>query len=255
MRVAGEIPRAGEPVSQPFVPEIFDTIQGEGRNMGQPATFLRLSNCNLQCTWCDTPYTWNWEGTPYEHEDGDKYIRQDEQANLDVETIVTELLTHDIKRLVISGGEPMIQQKGIYELVGLLKTADPERQVEIETNGTIPPSAELAGLVDQFNVSPKLENSGNKKDKRDKPKAMETFVQLPNADFKFVLGSPDDIEEVLELVDRYEIPANRVFLMPEGRTKEKIEEGQKDLVEFCEKYGFNLSTRLHLILFGNKRGT
>ena len=261
MKVAGEfssVPveiRRNSEVSTEFIPEIFDTLQGEGRNIGQPATFLRLSNCNLRCRWCDTGYTWAFTDRLAEsHDDKMKYERSEQQTELDVESIVDNLLQRSIERLVISGGEPMIQQRGIYELVGLLKTADPERKVEIETNGTIVPIPELVELVDQFNVSPKLENSGNKKEKRDKPNAMKAYVESGKSDFKFVITCDEDLAEVLELIARYEVPTSRVYLMPEGRTQEEQTSRAEAIADLCMQHGFNFTPRLHINLWGTKRG-
>src|SRR3972149_1326726 len=89
-------------------PEVFYTIQGEGASIGKPAVFLRTSTCNLYCVWCDTPYTWNWDNTPYEHKDGVKYNRKEQSVKMEVEDIVALLSTFACKRIVLTGGEPML---------------------------------------------------------------------------------------------------------------------------------------------------
>ena len=235
-------------------PEIFHTVQGEGRHMGEPSVFARFSGCNLQCVWCDTPYTWNWTDKDYEHDTGVKYDRAEQTLRIDVGLAVDQITGYNCKRLVVTGGEPLIQQSGVISLIDTLREVDPDYWLEIETNGTIVPKPELVERVNQFNVSPKLLNSNNAKDKRDVPEAMEAFVAIPQADFKFVLQGEDDITEVLALVDKYRIPPHRVDIMPEGRTLEEVETRQRDLVEFAKEHNFNITTRLHVIVWGAKRG-
>lgn len=240
---------------EPNKAEIFDTIQGEGRNIGRPVVFARLSGCNLHCSWCDTPYTWAFtDGLAEKHDEGKVYERETEQIQVKVGDALDEINGYAIKRLVITGGEPMSQQKGIVELANGLREANEDYWVEIETNGTIPPKPETLEAVDQFNVSPKLANSGNELLRRRKDKAMEAYVATPKADFKFVVFSEDDLPEILEMVERYEIPHERVFLMPEGRTEPEIKAHQIELVELCKKYNFNLTTRLHVMIWGAVRG-
>lgn len=235
-------------------PEIFTTVQGEGRNIGKPVVFARLTGCNLQCTWCDTPYTWNWEGTDFEHDAGVKYNREAETVKITVGEAVDQISGLPLDRLVITGGEPLIQQNAIGDMISLLREKNDNQWVEIETNGTVIPNQRTLDLVDQFNVSPKLANSGNPEARRRKDRAMETFVATPKADFKFVVFGEDDLPEILEIVERYQIPHERVFLMPEGRTEEEVNRHQIELVELCKENNFNLTTRLHVLIYGAKRG-
>jgi organic radical activating enzyme len=240
------------------LPQIFDTIQGEGRHAGEPSTFVRLSGCNLTCSWCDVPETWRFENSAAEsapHDDNRIFRRAAEEMSLDTDAVADIVVAKAPRRLIVTGGEPLLQQGRIVDLIDKVWQRDPSFATEIETNGTIAPKPELAARVGQFNVSPKLENSGNYPKKRDKPRAMEAFVALPQADFKFVISTYHDLEEALSLVDKYDIPPQRVFLMPEGRTAEKIQSGQRQLVDFCIEHGFNLSGRLHIALFGDVRGT
>lgn len=204
---------------------------------------------------CDTPYTWAFtEGLAEKHDEGKTYVRENEQIKLQVGTAVDLISGYPLKRLVITGGEPMTQQKGIIELIKGLREKEPNHWVEIETNGTIAPNAEMLELVDQFNVSPKLANSGNSLRKRQKSAAYEAFVNTPKADFKFVSSGEADIDEINGLVERYNIPHERVFLMPEGRTEAEINEHQRALVEIAKRENYNLTTRLHVQIYGAKRG-
>lgn len=239
----------------PDKPEIFDTVQGEGRNLGRPVVFARLSGCNLQCSWCDTPYTWAFtEKLAEQHDEGQVYDRSQEQIKISVGEAIDQISALKIPRLVVTGGEPMTQQAAITELANGLKANNEDYWVEIETNGTIVPKPETIEAVDQFNVSPKLENSGNSKDKRDKSKAMEAYVASGKADFKFVVFGDEDLPEILELVEKYKIPHERVFLMPEGRTEEEVERHQKELVQLAIDNNFNVTTRLHVLIWGSLRG-
>lgn len=236
-------------------PEIFYTIQGEGRSIGEPATFARLSGCNLQCGWCDTPDTWAFTPALAEqHEDGVQYDRETQQIQLQVGEAVDRITGFPCKRVVITGGEPMLQQGDIVELITGLREEDPDFWVEIETNGTIPPKPELVEQVNQFNVSPKLENSGNELKRRLRDTAMEAYAATEKSDFKFVVAEPTDVTEVQDIVDRYAIAPNHVFLMPEGRDEETIRARQLELVELCKANGYNLTTRLHIMIWGSKRG-
>lgn len=240
--------------NQPGVPEIFDTIQGEGRNLGRPVVFARLSDCNLTCSWCDTPQTWAFtEKRAAAHDQGEVYDTAVEQTYIEIGDAVRNIDNYPIKRLVITGGEPLMQQAGIVELVKGLREENEEYWVEIETNGTIPPTDALVDAVDQFNVSAKLANSGNVEKKRRKSKALEKFAGLEKADFKFVVFGEDDLPEILQLVEDYEIPHERVFLMPGGRSEEEVKTHQEQLVELAKKENFNITTRLHVLIWGSKR--
>ena len=240
--------------SESMEPEIFGTLQGEGRHTGEPATFLRLSECNLQCTWCDTPYTWNFDGTPYKHDDDVKYSRVDQQIKLTVGEAINQITQEQTRRLVISGGEPMLQQATLTELIKGLKNEDPSFKVDIETNGTVTPTDEMVELVDLFTVSPKLASSGNAQHKREKPKALQRFAELDNADFKFVIADESDMYDVLHYQQKYGIKHDKIWLMPEGRTKEQLDRHSQQVAELAIEYGFNLTGRLHIDLWGDKRG-
>jgi len=221
-------------------PEIFHSVQGEGANIGKPAVFLRLSLCNLACTWCDTRYTWDWE----------QYDPKEQILEMPVEDIAREILRYDCRYLVVTGGEPLIQHK---ELVPLLKHLK-NYYIEIETNGTIVPRPELVGLIDQWSVSPKLENSGNPPSARESPRAYKLFSELPSSCFKYVIQEENDLVEVKRMIQEYDIAREKVALMPEGKDTEAILDRSRWLVELCKNEGYMLSTRLQVLLWGNQRG-
>ena len=235
-------------------PEIFRTLQGEGPSLGCPAVFLRLSLCNLHCTWCDTPFTWNWEGTPWPHQDDRKYAKADHILTLSSSEI-NQALTEASRpgdRLVITGGEPLLQQEELCEL--LASRTKNLTEVEVETNGTQRPSEELDPSITQYNVSPKLANSGNKEDLRINDQALTFFAQSPKAFFKFVITQPDDLIEVLALQKRFRIPSSRLLLMPEGRTPEELAKNRHWLAATCLEHNFRLTDRLHVQIWGDERG-
>lgn len=240
-------------------PEIFYTIQGEGRSLGKPSIFLRLSLCNLHCIWCDTDYTWNWAGTSFKHiYDKDpgysKYHKKDWVIDITPEEIGKILGRFPCQNIVITGGEPLLQQKELITLCHALKHQNDDYWIEIETNGTIVPDSELDHWIDQYNVSPKLKNSGNPGSLRNKPKALSYFSGSTKAYFKYVIDGPADLDEVLEIIDQYHIKKDRIFLMPQGVSPETLAEKRIWLVEICKEHGFNYTDRLHVHIWGNKRG-
>jgi 7-carboxy-7-deazaguanine synthase len=130
-------------------PEIFHSVQGEGVSLGVPSVFLRLATCNLACRWCDTKYTWDWANFSYETE----------VVELEPTTIQQKIQAYDCSHVVITGGEPMLQQEGLQPLVESL--AAEGYTFEVETNGTIAPTPGMLRHIEQWNVSPKLRTSGN----------------------------------------------------------------------------------------------
>ena len=223
-------------------PEIFHSIQGEGVTAGVPTTFLRLAMCNLECEWCDTKYTWDWRN----------YDIEREVVSMSMDEAQERILALGGRHLVITGGEPLMQQRGVAPLALSLK--DRGFYCEVETNGTLPPNEEMIEAIAQWNVSPKLENSANSPQRREVPQALQAFRRLDNAYFKFVMVEPSDIEEVTRLIGRYRLPPDRVILMPEGVTANSLRDRGTWLAQLCTEYGFRFSTRLHIILWGDKRG-
>ncbi len=224
------------------------TIQGEGKSSGMRVMFVRLSLCNLHCVWCDTPYTWNWTGTKFAH--SQKFDMAKEVKVMSNDEIICELLKHsDCEAVVISGGEPLIQQRELIDLCTKLKVFG--YWIEIETNGTIAPTLELVQVVDQFNCSPKLSNSGDEKRLRIKPEALRAHVKFGRTNFKFVVSQDSDVAEIVSLVHEYEM--TDVYLMPEGVTSEALQAREEQVRELCRAYAFNFTQRLHIIELGGGR--
>ena len=232
-------------------PEIFASLQGEGPSAGMPVAFVRLSRCNLACTWCDTAYTWHFEGDNRPHRDGVIFDRKANQVTLSPAETAARIAALGQNRLVITGGEPLLQAGALAEMLAHL----PDHTVEIETNGTVAPPARLDIRVDQYNVSPKLAHSGNPADLALLPERLDAWASEPRAFLKFVVASPADVDEVLALHARYRFRPERVFLMAEGTDSETLRARQAWLSDLCLKHGFRMSDRLHIHLYGDTRGT
>ncbi|MCS7244782.1 MAG: 7-carboxy-7-deazaguanine synthase QueE [candidate division WOR-3 bacterium] len=220
------------------VSEIFYSIQGEGKTAGVPALFLRLAGCDVKCIWCDTKEIW-MRGKPLNRELIIKSIR--ERSNKDI-------------HLVITGGEPLIYNDFINELV--YEVVDSFRMIEIETSATRKPY----GLISYenkvfFNTSPKLKNSLVNEELRVNPDAIEFFLNSKRAIFKFVIKNEKDVIEMIETYkEPFNIPNELIYLMPLSTSREEFIERSLIVVELCKKYKFNFSPRLQLIIWDRTTG-
>jgi 7-carboxy-7-deazaguanine synthase len=230
-----------------LISEIFYSIQGEGELTGVPSVFVRTSGCNLRCTWCDTPYaSWNPEGEPRS-----------------VAQIVAEVQSHPAARhVVLTGGEPMIA-KEIRELAADLRKLG--YHLTIETAATVAP----AGIdCDLASLSPKLLNSApdavehatwrkRHEATRWQPEVVRAWIDAHAFQFKFVVSRPDDIDELEHMLAalKREVPRHKILLMPEATSLEKMRSRSAWLSELCKARGYRYAHRLHIELYGNKRGT
>jgi 7-carboxy-7-deazaguanine synthase len=240
-------------------PEIFHSIQGEGKSTGVPSVFVRTSLCNLHCIWCDTDYTWNWIGTKYPHmkdalPDYKKFVKKDWIVEFAVEKVAETIARFSCKNIILTGGEPMLQQAALVALSAVLRSKSNDYHFEVETNGTLAPTLAFDAAINQYNVSPKLANSANPRRLREKPVALHFFSASPKANFKFVLAEKSDLEEVLDLVKIYNIAPEKIWLMPEGSSATTLARRRKWLVEICKLHGFRYSDRLHVQIWGAKKG-
>ncbi|GIW18758.1 7-carboxy-7-deazaguanine synthase QueE [Tepidiforma sp.] len=222
-------------------PEIFASIQGEGVSMGLPSTFVRLAICNLRCRWCDTAYTWDWA----------RFERAASTLVLAADDVAEAVRALPPRNVVVTGGEPLLQRRQLVPLIAALRAEG--YRFEVETNGTVGPGP-LAGLIDQFNVSPKLAHSGNEGLRRIAPAALRELAATGRAWFKFVVAEPADLAEVREVCAAAEIAPGRVVLMPEGTSAAVLAERGRWLAELCARDGYRFSTRLHILLWGDRRG-
>lgn len=222
------------------VAELFDSLQGEGPTAGAPCTFLRLALCNLACRWCDTPYTWDWS----------RHRPEDEVRRLPVEGVAARLAAARGGRVVITGGEPLLQRAALEALLARL----PGVTVEVETNGTLEPGARLAGRVDQWNVSPKLAHSGEPPERRWRKEALAALAGTGRAWWKLVLRGPEDREEARRLADDAALPPERVLVMPLAATPEELSERGPRVAAVALAEGWRYSPRLHVELWRGARG-
>lgn len=220
--------------------EIFTSVQGEGPSAGQASTFLRLAGCNLHCTWCDSKYSWG-EGKP-----------------LAYSTIKRKLQKSPVRRLVITGGEPLAQQ---YEVSDFLFSLPIKNGffVECETNGSLFPEGMLRYQVNSWIVSPKLESSGNPESFN--PSWINIAIRnwelnLSKVYFKFVVGNQKELDEVLVFVKEHNIPdVIPIYLMPKGISVNEQQTSLKLIMNFVkDNPRFRVSPRLHIVAFGNQRG-
>lgn len=230
-----------------LISEIFHSVQGEGMLTGVSSVFVRTSGCNLRCRWCDTPYaSWKPEG-----------------AKLSVEEIVAQVKSFPARHVVLTGGEPMISR----ELPVLAQRLREDGfHITIETAGTVLPQGVACDLA---SLSPKLENStplaGEIDDTwrqrheatRWQPEVVREWLANYAYQLKFVVSAPEDLNEISALLNSLEmpIPPDRVLLMPEGRDSATLASRDTWLVEICKQRGFRYCRRLHIDLFGNRRGT
>jgi organic radical activating enzyme len=213
-----------------------------------------LARCNLTCSYCDTPYTWDFE----------RYSFDDEVHVHDPAVLVEWLLKACPGRLIVTGGEPLVQQRPLEQLL-IAWRADLARAVgsggqvlpfvEVETNGTILPRAGLAALIGQWNVSPKLAVSGEPQERRIKASVLEWFARAKNAYFKFVVTSEADVDEALGLAESFDLPRDRLLLMPEARTSVELRLRSPAVASWALSRRVRFTGRLHLELYGGRRGT
>lgn len=210
-------------------PELFYSLQGEGVSCGSPAVFLRLAGCNLACRWCDTKYSWG----------AGLYLTPAELA--------PRIAALCPPRLIITGGEPLLQQDELGELLALLPA---ELPIEVETNGTLFPPAELRERVTQWNVSPKLPHAGNAAKQALRPEVLAAFAELPNAWFKLVVRGEEDWPAIAALG----LPRERLLLMPCAETRAVLEQRRPAIAQMCLRHGVRLGERLHLVLWDTCKG-
>jgi 7-carboxy-7-deazaguanine synthase len=231
------------------VAELFYSIQGEGKLIGVPSVFVRASGCNLRCTWCDTPYaSWNPEGDDWP-----------------VDRIVDETLAFGAKHVVLTGGEPMIMPE-IEELSRRL--AEAGQHITIETAGTVfkPVTVHLASVSPKLSNSTPHEREGGRfahlhDRQRDRPDVVQQFIDHARANggdvqLKFVVSGEQDLVEIDVLLSKLRGWKNDdVLLMPEGTTPDALHARAGWISELCKHRGFRYAPRLHVELYGNRRGT
>ena len=220
------------------VAEIFYSIQGEGSLIGVPSIFVRTSGCNLRCSWCDTPYTsWKPEG-----------------ENLSLDAILEHVAAYPARHVVVTGGEPMIAPD-IVPLTGRLRSQG--LHITIETAGTVDAPVDC----DLMSISPKLANStpegpwaAQHERLRYQPTVLRRLIESYDYQLKFVVARPEDLGEIHQMVGELQADLGKVILMPEGVEPSVLRERGVWLAEMAKREGFRFSPRLHIELWGNRRG-
>ena len=231
------------PISEVFGP----TLQGEGPAAGKPATFIRFMGCNLSCSWCDTAYTW----------DGSRFDLGAERTLMDARLVGRLAVAGDTDVVVLTGGEPLLQQEqpGWRQLLSHLE--DHGRWVHLETNGTIPPSELTLAYTSLIVVSPKLSNAGphrGHQDPRLHPEWLQLAPSVPWTHLKFVCQTPADVVFAAEWAAEMGWPRGRVWVMPEGATAAELAERWPAIAEAATRCRVNASHRLHVLAWGTERG-
>jgi 7-carboxy-7-deazaguanine synthase len=225
--------------------ELFFSIQGEGKLTGVPSVFIRASGCNLRCVWCDTPYaSWNPEG-----------------EDVPVAQIVKRVAAFGARHVVLTGGEPMIMPD-IEELCSELKSRN--HHITIETAATVfkPVPHDLASLSPKLSNSTPIDRDGGRfavaHDRmRINIDAIQHFIDAaPDFQLKFVICEERELAEIEALLKQLKnwSPAD-VLLMPEGVEGEALAARSVWVAELCKRTGYRFCPRLHISLYGNKRGT
>jgi 7-carboxy-7-deazaguanine synthase len=224
------------------VSEIFYSVQGEGILVGTPSVFVRTSGCNLRCVWCDTPYTsWTPEGSEWT-----------------CAAILDEVRRYPARHVVVTGGEPMIAPE-MGELTEGLRGLG--LHITVETAGTV----FVPVACDLMSISPKLANStpwerdGGRWARqherlRIEPDVLRRLVGAYDYQLKFVVAQPEDLPEVQAIVAQTGAASEKVVLMPEGTDADVLRERGRWLVEIAKREGYRFSPRLHIELWGNRRG-
>ncbi len=221
------------------IAEIFYSIQGEGMLAGVPSVFVRTSGCNLRCVWCDTPYTsWAPEGT-----------------DMPIANILAEVgATH----VVVTGGEPMIAPE-IGGLTDALRAAG--KHITIETAGTVfaPVACDLMSISPKLANSTPLDREGGRwapqhERLRYQPDVLRKLMEAYEYQLKYVIATPDDLAEVRRMVAELGADRTRVMLMPEGTDPATLRSRAQWLVEIAKQEGLRYSPRLHIDIWGDRRG-
>lgn len=236
------------------ISEVFYSIQGEGKTVGIPSVFVRLGGCNLMCGGMGTQFDGEL------HNDAEWRCDSVEvwmkAQSKDFNEILPEDCVEAIKNnahVILTGGEPMMQQKGLEEFIRYVKeNINPDPFFEVETNGTIMPSEFLLSEIQLWNCSPKLRNSGMDSAMTFKPDVIEKLNTV-NSIFKFVVNKEKEWDEI----QNYYIPIidkKKVYLMPAGENQELLELNKERVVELAKNNYLNFTTRLHIDIWNKKTG-
>lgn len=235
---------------------IFYTLQGEGKYCGHPTIFVRFSGCNLRCSWRNPDGSVTQCDTPHSSFNPEKNLRSVQKAVDDIVKLAQEVRCTNI---CITGGEPYLQ-KNIKMLVGQL--VGQGFFVSIETNGTV----FVETSANFISLSPKLASSschpirGNDhENRRLNYNALDAFLVNHDCQLKFVANTEEDIKEIETIVRRLSAVFghkldDKIWLMPQGINRSQFQEKSQWLFEVCKSKGWKYTDRLHIQVYGNKKG-
>ncbi|MCX8056234.1 MAG: 7-carboxy-7-deazaguanine synthase QueE [Ignavibacteria bacterium] len=166
--------------------EIFYSIQGESTYAGLPCIFIRLTYCNLRCTYCDTEYAF------YEGKD------------MTIEEILDEIKKYNCKLVEVTGGEPLLQT-GVFDL--MKKLCDEGYKVLLETSGSI----SIENVDKRVTIIMDLKTPSSKMMKKNLYSNINYLK--PDDEVKFVIGNREDYEWSKEIINKYELDKKCKVLM------------------------------------------
>lgn len=226
------------------ISETFTSRQGEGKLTGVESFFVRTSGCNLRCWFCDTPYaSWNPEGDRHS-----------------IDQIIDAIERSGLRHVVLTGGEPLLPG-GIVELCQRIRNIG--LHITIETAGTI--DRELP--CNLMSISPKLATSTPDSIEHPRWAGLHATRRMPidvmrrlidraeEFQVKFVIGSPTDYDECVDIIERLQIASSDVWIMPQGTTNEAMDAASNWLAPWCERQGYQYCDRMQIRWYGNRRGT
>lgn len=226
------------------VSEIFYALQGEGPYIGTPAVFVRLAGCNLHCEWCDTLDVW---------------CKGNEMSAKDVASAILEAVDmnpQDLEQrrvhIVITGGEPLLHDVAINEVMNAVQEYAANAFFELETNGTLAPS--VVYRFNHINCSPKLSNSGEPLFQRANKQVISRLNEHPSICYKFVVSSEFDWQSIQADFPWIDLQGNNVYLMPKATTAEELTANSRLVWSMAEKHRVKFATRLQTATWGNMRG-
>ncbi len=204
------------------ITEILYSLQGEGKCIGRPTTFIRTAGCNMRCEWCDTDYAWA-RGT-----------------KMDIPEVMNRVAEYPSHRYCVTGGEPLLQD----DLMDLVERLQELGEVSLETNGSLDIEPFLSTQA-MISMDYKVPSSGmTSKVRKENVNLLREKDQL-----KFVIANIDDYDFALKVIEENDIHAELVF-QPEGGTHLKM------LADRVVKDGVDVRVlpQLHKLIWGEEKG-
>lgn len=246
------------------VTECIPVIQGEGKYTGHPSFLIRTSGCNLNCQFkgslCDaSKESWNHNNTT------NKLFSLD-----DINSVFKK--HPKIKKVFITGGNPTTNAKMFLSILKVCK--ENGLTVHIEDNGTQFSEEFLGKGINFISLSPKLKNSipkvgsfvkeiGREVSESDKKTHLKNYRNIESLrnwiayhayQLKFVVSDEEELQEIEDLIDEIGADRSKVYLMPEGATRDQLESRRKWVYETCLRLGYNYTDRLHILVYNDKKG-